>query len=171
MSSAGTVARFVVIFLAALVAQVSVAANISLFGYVVDLVLMVVVVSSLLVAAEEGAMLGFFGGLCSDLIAQTPFGMWTFSMTLIGFAAGSVSKAVFEGGRPLRAVVAGFLAISAVAAFVALGGLIGQEFVTSRPLLPIALTVGLSTIALSPLVERVARWGLIMRPTPGFTQA
>ncbi|MFT7647372.1 MAG: rod shape-determining protein MreD [Candidatus Poriferisodalaceae bacterium] len=166
MASAGTVARYVVIFIGALVAQVSVAAHLAPFGYVADLLLILVVVSGLLVGPEEGAVIGFFGGLTSDLIAETPFGMWAFAFTVAGFAAGSMSGSVVDGGKGLRALAAAFVALTGVGVFIVLAGLIGQNHVLTRPLFPIMVVVGLSTLVLAPLAERVVGWGLLMRHNP-----
>jgi rod shape-determining protein MreD len=166
MASAGTVSRYVGVFVGALVLQVSVAAHLTPFGYVADLILVVVVMSGLLVGPEEGAVIGFGGGLMSDLIAETPFGMWAFALTLTGFAAGAMSGSVVEGGRFFRGLAAAFVAITGVGVFLVLAGLIGQTHVLSRPVVPILVVIGVSTFVLSAPVERIVRWGLLMRSNP-----
>lgn len=169
MASAGTVSRYVMIFVGALVLQVSVAAHLTPFGYVVDLILVLVVMSGLLVGPQEGAVFGFCGGIMSDLIAETPFGMWAFALTLTGFAAGAVSGSVVEGGRLFRGLAAAFVAITGVGIFIALAGLIGQTYVLSRPIAPILAVIGVSTLVLSPVAEHIVRWGLLMRPNPNVS--
>ncbi|MBN1247404.1 MAG: rod shape-determining protein MreD [Anaerolineae bacterium] len=53
-----------------------------------DLVLLLAVTWSIIRGAEEGALWGFVGGVFCDLLSGGGFGLWTLSLTTVGFVAG-----------------------------------------------------------------------------------
>jgi rod shape-determining protein MreD len=171
MSAAGRLARFVVLIVIALTLQVSVASQITVFGYVTDLLLLVAVSAGVNGGSDHGAMIGFGCGLASDLIVQTPFGMWILTMSVIGYAAGAATTRVVDGGRGIRSVVVGLITASGIGLFVALAWLLDLTYVTEQPIAAIVAVVGLSSMALNPLVERAVRWGLLIRPNFAGTPA
>ncbi len=53
-----------------------------------ELVLLLVVTWSIIRGAKEGALWGFVGGICYDMLAGSGLGLWTLSMTAVGLIAG-----------------------------------------------------------------------------------
>jgi rod shape-determining protein MreD len=53
-----------------------------------DLALLLVVTWAIIRGANEGAVWGFVGGIFCDLLSGGPFGLWTLTMTAVGFLAG-----------------------------------------------------------------------------------
>ena len=151
--------------------QVSVASQLTVFGYVLDLLLLVAVCAGVNGGSDRGAVIGFGCGLASDLVVQTPFGMWMLVLSVVGYAAGGVTSRVVDGGRWSRSFVVGMLAASAVSMFVALAWLFDLRYVTGRPIASIVAVIGFSSVLLNPLVERPVRWGLLIRPNFAGTPA
>lgn len=53
-----------------------------------DLVLLLVVTWSIIRGSREGVVWGFVGGLCCDMLSGGSVGLWTLSLTVVGFMAG-----------------------------------------------------------------------------------
>ena len=171
MSAAGRFARFVVLITAALALQVSAASQLTMFGYVIDLLLFVAVSAGVNGGSDRGALIGFGCGLASDLVVQTPFGMWILTMSIIGYAAGGATYLLVDGGRAARSVVVGLCATSGVGLFVCLAWLLDLTYVTEQNVPVIIAVVGLSSILLNLAVEGPIRWGLLIRPNFAGTAA
>lgn len=166
MAGAGPLARFAVLLTALLVVQVSVMPYLTVFGHVADLLLVIAVTGGLVAGEETGTGLGCAAGLCTDLIVQTPFGMWMLVGTIVGFAAGTMSGRVIDGGRLLRSAVTGFGAVTGIGLFVAIASLFGLSYVTERPIVSIIAVIGFTSALLAPLAELAIRWGLGLRVRP-----
>lgn len=164
MAAAGRFSRFVVLIALALLMQVSVASQLTLFGYVIDMLLLLAVSAGVNGGSDRGAVIGFGCGFAADLIVQTPFGMWMLTMAIIGYAAGGVTERVVDGGRALRSLVVGLIAASGVGLFVVFAWLLDLSHVTSRPVAVIVAVTGLGSLLLNPAIERAVRWGLLIRP-------
>lgn len=61
-----------------------------------DLLLSLVISSSLLAGRDHGAVIGFFSGLLQDLVSGTFFGMHTFSKMILGYCFGMAEAHVFK---------------------------------------------------------------------------
>ncbi len=53
-----------------------------------DLALLLTITWAIIRGADEGAMWGFIGGVFSDLLSGGAFGLWTITLTAIGFLSG-----------------------------------------------------------------------------------
>jgi len=76
------------ILLIAAVLQSAWLEDVQILGGRPDLVLLLVVTWSIIRGAREGVVWGFVGGICCDLLSGGSFGLWTFSLTVVGFLAG-----------------------------------------------------------------------------------
>jgi rod shape-determining protein MreD len=76
------------ILLLAAVLQSTWLEGVQLIGGRPDLVLLLVVTWSIIRGAEEGALWGFIGGVFCDLLSGSGLGLWTLSLTVVGFMAG-----------------------------------------------------------------------------------
>jgi len=171
MSAAGRFARFVVLIAAALALQVSAASQLTVAGYVIDLLLFVAVSAGVNGGSDRGALIGFGCGLASDLVVQTPFGMWILTMAVVGYAAGGATHFLVDGGRAARSLVVGLIAASGVGLFVCIAWLLDLTYVTEQNVPIIIAVVGGSSILLNLLAERPIRSGLLIRPNFAGTPA
>jgi rod shape-determining protein MreD len=76
------------ILLFAAVVQSTLVEDIRILGGRPDLVLLLAVTWGIIRGAQDGAIWGFIGGIFCDLLSASPFGMWTLTMTLVGFLVG-----------------------------------------------------------------------------------
>jgi rod shape-determining protein MreD len=76
------------ILLVAAVVQSTWLEGVQLVGGRPDLVLLLAITWSIIRGAEEGALWGFIGGIFCDLLSGSGLGLWTVSLTLVGFMAG-----------------------------------------------------------------------------------
>ncbi len=76
------------ILLLAAVLQSTWLESIRILGGRPDLVLLLVVTWSIIRGVNDGAIWGFIGGIFCDLLSASPFGLWTFVLTLGGFLVG-----------------------------------------------------------------------------------
>jgi rod shape-determining protein MreD len=76
------------ILLIAAVLQSAWLEDVQILGGRPDLVLLLVVTWSIIRGAKEGVVWGFAGGICCDLLSGGSFGLWTLSLTVVGFVAG-----------------------------------------------------------------------------------
>jgi rod shape-determining protein MreD len=53
-----------------------------------DLVLLLTVTWAVIRGGNDGAVWGFVGGICCDLLSGGAFGLWTLALTAVGFLAG-----------------------------------------------------------------------------------
>lgn len=83
--------RFILLFAAALILDLTVVKYISIFSWSPDLLLIVVVFYSLKKGPNIGMSSGFAVGLIQDLLSTHFLGLTALSKTLAGFVAGSLS--------------------------------------------------------------------------------
>ena len=76
------------ILLIAAVVQSAWLEGVQIMGGRPDLVLLLVVTWSVIRGAREGVVWGFVGGICCDLLSGGSFGLWTLSLTIVGFLTG-----------------------------------------------------------------------------------
>ncbi|TFG73244.1 MAG: rod shape-determining protein MreD [Anaerolineales bacterium] len=76
------------ILLLAAVVQSTWLEDVSILGGRPDLVLLLAVTWSIIRGANDGAIWGFMGGVFCDLLSASPFGLWTFVLTLVSFLVG-----------------------------------------------------------------------------------
>ncbi len=76
------------ILLMAAVLQSTWLEDIHILGGRPDLVLLFAITWAIIRGANDGALWGFIGGMFCDLLSGGTFGMWTFSLTTVGFLAG-----------------------------------------------------------------------------------
>jgi len=128
--------------------------------------MLLAVVGGLLGGADRGVVIGFGAGLGTDLLVQTPFGLWALVGAVVGYSVGVVFGSFSDGGRLLRLMTIGTALVVGTATFVLLGRLIGQDFLADISLVPVLLTVGLGGMVLSPIALRSMAWGLGMDRLP-----
>lgn len=79
-----------------LILQSTILPSLAYHGIHADLLLIVVISSSLLMGKSHGAVIGFSAGLLQDLSSGAFFGMHTFSKMLLGYVFGMAEQQVFK---------------------------------------------------------------------------
>jgi rod shape-determining protein MreD len=158
--------RLPILLAGALLVQTAIVPQVAYRGRVVDIMLLVAVSAGLVGGPDRGAVVGFLAGAGTDLVVQTPFGMWALVGAVTGWTVGSVYGSYIVGGRVMRLVTIGTALASGTAGYVVLGRLIGQSFLADVSLLPVVLTVSIGGMLLSPLAMRSVAWTFAMTQMP-----
>lgn len=97
-------------------------------GIHADLLLIIVISSSLLLGKDHGAVVGFAAGLLQDLASGTFFGLNTFSKMILGYCFGMAERQVFKEHMflPIMAMVCATLGNCFITAVIML--LLGYQF-------------------------------------------
>lgn len=152
--------RLPLLLVGALVAQTAVVPQFAVRGRVVDVMLLVAICSGLVAGPDRGAIVGFVAGMGTDLIVQTPFGMWALVGAVTGWGVGTVYGSYVVGGRMMRYVTIAMALATGTAMYVVFGRLIGQSFLGDVDLVPVLATVVVGGLALAPAALRATAWGL-----------
>ena len=158
--------RLAIVLLGGLVVQAAIVPVFAVGGRVVDVMLLLAIAGGVLAGPDEGVVIGFLAGLGTDLLVQTPFGMWALIGCVIAYTVGVAFTGFFDGGRILRTMTIGTAMAIGTGTFVLVGRLIGQEFLADVSLVPVLLVVSIGGMALSPLALRAMAWGLGMDRLP-----
>lgn len=87
--------------ISALIIQTTILVDLFINGLKPDLLLIIVVLTSIILGKHHGVTIGFFSGLLEDLASGTFFGLNTLIKMFIGFIFGSVEQQVFKEHRML----------------------------------------------------------------------
>jgi rod shape-determining protein MreD len=141
--------------------QATFGADLRIAGVAPDLLTLVVICAGLAGGPEQGTVVGFGAGVLADLVVTTtPFGLSALTLTLIGFAVGTLRAGVLHDSWALTPVVAMVATGATVALFVALAGLVGQPQLASEGqawLVRVGVVEGLYSAVLSIPVTRLLR--------------
>ena len=165
MAGAGPIPRSALVIALAVMVHVGFGAHITPAGVIVDPLVLIAVAGGTVGGRSSGASLGGGCGLASDLIVHTPFGMSMLVLTLVGYVSGTIADQLPSAGRAVRAMIAGVLAAGAIGMFGCVGWLMDLVYVTEAPLVRIAIVTAIAALAANPLLERIVRWALVVRPS------
>lgn len=157
--------RLVVVLVAAIVVQTTLASDVRVLGVAPDLLLLVAICGGLVAGSEVGCVLGFLAGLAADaFLTATPFGLSALTYCLVGFGVGVLRNNVLRDSWLLAPLVTFVATVVGVVGFVAFGDVVGQigpSAAGSSWVIRVALVEGVWAAALSivvhPLVARAAR--------------
>lgn len=82
--------------ISSLIIQTTLLVDLFINGLKPDLLLIIVVLTSIILGKHHGVTIGFFSGLLEDLASGTFFGLNTLVKMLIGFIFGSIEQQVFK---------------------------------------------------------------------------
>ena len=163
-ASAGPLARSALLLVFAVVVHVGLVSHMTPAGVVVDTLVLLAVAGGMVGSRSTGASFGAGCGLASDLILHTPFGMSLLVLTLIGYLSGIIAEQIGSARWIARAAVASLLAAGGIGLFACAGWLLDLAYVTEAPLVRIAIVTAIAALVANPLLERVVRWALVIRP-------
>lgn len=145
------------VVVAALVLQSTVFAQITLLKARPDLMYLLTVLVALLEGPASGAVLGFAGGMAEDFLLNTPKGITALTLTLLGYAVGTVRQYIASPSALVPVIMVG----AGTAVGLMFNGLVkfllGQLDAGWGYQLQIALLTGLYNAILTPLVFPLVR--------------
>lgn len=95
----------------ALAFQTALAPDISPWGLIPDIILLIVVAYSLLKGPIYGMLLGIIGGFATDLIGGGLIGVHALSKMVIGLLCGVLEKTIFKDSLLVPAIAAGVVTL------------------------------------------------------------
>ncbi len=136
----------------AAIAQIAWLPLVPIFGYKVDLVLILVVSWGLLGPAGQAAQWGFIAGLVLDLASGLPFGVHTITLAVIGLLTGWGQATFFRGNivAPPAAIVVATLLYDIL--ILAILSLLGWQINWQDRLLVIILPTAILNTVIAPFV-------------------
>lgn len=140
--------------------QETVAAGITIDGVHPDLVVMLCAVTGMVGGAEQGAVIGFLGGLAADVFLATPLGLSALAYTIIGYAAGTVQQGIIHPTWWLTPVSTGVASAGGVALYAIAGTIVGQSHMLHYGLARIAIIVAIINAVLALPTLAAVRWAL-----------
>lgn len=159
--------RLVLVVIAVLLAQLTVALDLRIAGAHPDLMLLLPIVAGLTGGPRLGAIVGFGAGLAADLFVPTPFGLGALVGCLAGFTAGRVSGYEAEHGHwVMTPVVALFWSAAATMLYAVLGAVLGQQQILKVDLGVVVAVVALCNAVVSLPLRALINWSLDRRSSP-----
>jgi rod shape-determining protein MreD len=146
-----------VVVLTALVLQSTVFAQITLGGTKPDLVYLVTIVLAFLEGPSSGAVAGFAGGMAEDFLLDLPKGITALTLTLVGYAVGTIRQYVVTPSPVLPVLVVGAATVVGTLFNEFVTFLLGQLHVGLGEVIRVALLAGLYNAILTPLLFPVIR--------------
>ncbi|HWD53577.1 MAG TPA: rod shape-determining protein MreD [Acidimicrobiales bacterium] len=158
--TARSIVRVALVIFVVLMVQQTVMLALRVGGAHPDLLWLIPITAALLDGPETGAIVGFWAGLAFDLVLPTPFGLSALVGCMLGYAVGSLTKAVDPRAAWLKPVAALAGSVAADMLFAVLGAILGQQQMVQINFLSLFLVVGLSSVVLVVPVSRFMRWAL-----------
>jgi rod shape-determining protein MreD len=152
--------RLVLVLVVVVILQETVAAGITIDGVHPDFVLLLCAVTGMVGGAEQGAVIGFVGGLAADLFLATPLGLSALSYAIIGYAVGTVQEGIIHPAWWLAPVTAAVASAGGVALYALAGAVVGQSDMLHYGLARIVVVVAVINAVLALPMLPAVRWAL-----------
>ena len=150
------VLSWTVVILTALVLQSTLFAQFTLAGVKPELVYLVTIVLALIEGPASGALAGFCGGMAQDFLLNQPKGITALTLTLVGYAVGTLRHYVVTPSPLLPVVVVATATMAGVLFYGVVAFLLGVE-VGAGYLIRVALLSSVYNAVLTPIVYPVLR--------------
>lgn len=149
--------RVIVLVLVAMVIQTTLGADLRVDGVAPDLMLLLSICAGLYGGSHQGVLVGFACGLLSDLfLTNTPFGLAALTFCLVGYVVGALRVTLLHDGWVLVPVMAFLASVVGIAAFIALGDVVGQSQLVAAGRMALVRTVVIEALANTVLSLPVA---------------
>src|SRR5256885_12375475 len=145
-----------VVVLTALVLQSTLFSQVTLAGVKPGLVYLVTVVLAFLEGPASGAVAGFAGGMAQDFLLNQPKGITALTLTLVGYAVGTIRQYIVTPSPLLPVVLVGGATVVGVMFYGVVAFLLGVAVGTSF-LIKVALLAGVYNAVLTPILFPVLR--------------
>jgi rod shape-determining protein MreD len=141
----------------ALVLQSTVFAQIKLGGVKPDLVYLVTIILAFLEGPSSGALAGFAGGMTEDFLLNQPKGITALTLTLVGYAVGTVRQYAVTPSPFLPVALVGGATSCGVLFNQLVAFLLGQTHVGFGYVLRVAVLSGVYNAVLTPFLFPIIR--------------
>jgi rod shape-determining protein MreD len=152
--------RVILVYMAALLLQLTIFVEVRVVGVAPELPAMVAVLAGLLAGAQGGSLIAFGAGLMWDIYLPTPLGLAAVSFALVAFGLGSITEDLFHDTRIQTGLLVFAGTAASVAAYAVLGEVVGQRGLVDDDLLQIVLISSAFNAVLSLAVAPAMRWAL-----------
>jgi rod shape-determining protein MreD len=144
------------VVLTSLVLQSTAFAQVKLGGAKPDLVYLVTIVLAFLEGPTSGATAGFFGGMAEDFLLNLPKGITALTLTLVGYAVGTIRQYVVTPSPLLPVMMVGAATTLGILFNQMVNFLLGQHVGTGY-VIRVSLLAGLYNALLTPILFPVIR--------------
>ncbi len=158
--------RLGVLILLALVVQVTVFADVRVWGVAPELLVLLAVMFGYWFGPERGPTAAFVIGLLWDIYLPTPLGLSAIVFGIVAFAVGTGGAELFRDSKLQLAAIAGIGTFAAVAGYALLGEVMGQRGLVDLEMLRVALIAGVINALAAPLTRPLMAWAV--GPQLGF---
>ena len=155
-----TVLRLIVVYLLALLLQLTFFSEVRVAGVAPELPALVAILAGLFAGPRHGSMVAFWAGLMWDVYLSTPLGLAAAAFAVVAYALGGVTEDLFHDTR-IQTVVLVFAGTAAmVTAYALLGEVVGQRGLVDDRLPRVVLVASALNAVLSLVVAPAMRWAV-----------
>lgn len=152
--------RVVLVYMAALLLQLTIFVDVRVVGVAPELPALVAVLAGLLVGAQGGSLIAFGAGLIWDIYLPTPLGLAAVTFALVAYGLGSITEDLFHDTRIQTGLLVLAGTAASVAAYAVLGEVVGQPGLVDDDLLRIVLVSSALNALLSLVAAPAMRWAV-----------
>lgn len=155
-----TSVRLGIVFIAALVIQLTVFVDVRIFGVAPELLALVAVVAAFFAGPERGPVIAFVAGLLWDVYLPTPLGVSAIIFAVVAYVVAVLNEGLFHDTRAQLISVVAIGSATSVLGYALLGAIVGESGLISADLIVIALVVGAFNAVLAPIAAPIMAWAL-----------
>ena len=155
-----TPVRLGIVFVVALVIQLTVFVDVRIFGVAPELLALVAVVAAFFVGPERGPVIAFVAGLLWDVYLPTPLGLSAVVFAVVAYVVATLNEGLFHDTRTQLVGVVAVGSAASVIGYALLGAIVGEGGLVSADLIVIALVVGASNAVLALIAAPIMAWAL-----------
>ena len=159
-SAAMTALRLIVVFLIALLLQLTVFAEVRVAGVAPELPALVAILAGLFAGARRGVMIAFWAGLMWDVYLSTPLGLAAAAFAIVAYTLGSITEDLFHDTRTQTLVMVFAGTAATVTAYAVLGEVVGQRGLIDDRLPRVVLIASTFNAVLSLVAAPAMRWAV-----------
>lgn len=146
-----------IIIVTALLLQSTVFAQIKLLGVKPELMYLVTIVIASLEGPNEGAVVGFAGGMAQDFLLNQPKGITALTLTLLGYAVGLARQYIVSPSPLLPAILVAVGTAVGTAFYQVVAFLLGQLHWSMSYAVRVSVLTGLYGAILTPIFYPLLR--------------
>ena len=159
-----TVLRLVVVYMLALLLQLTFFTEVRVAGVAPELPALVAVLAGLFAGPRHGSMIAFWAGLMWDVYLSTPLGLSAAAFAVVAYALGGFTEDLFHDTRIQTLALVFVGTAAAVAAYALLGEVVGQRGLVDDRLVRVVLVASALNAVLSLAVAPAMRWAVGSAP-------
>lgn len=155
-----TVLRLIVVYLIALLLQLTFFSEVRVAGVAPELPALVAILAGLFAGPRHGSMIAFWAGLVWDVYLSTPLGLAAAAFAVVAYALGGITEGLFHDTRIQTAALVFAGTAAMVTAYALLGEVVGQRGLVDDRLLRVVLVASAFNAVLSLMAAPAMRWAV-----------